>query len=55
MNWFTIAGAILHLLKNVPDIVDDVEDIYDRLTGKEEPPAEVGQAVQLAIANARQP
>lgn len=54
MNWFTMAGTLLHILKNVPDLVDDVEDFFNKLTGKQAAPDEVQAAVTTAITQARQ-
>lgn len=54
MNWFTAAGALLHILKNVPEMVDDVEDFIAKLSGKEPPPEPMQSALADAIAQARQ-
>lgn len=53
MNWFTLAGALLHLLNNLPQTVDSVERLFDDARGQHKAPLDAWQAVTDKIAEVR--
>lgn len=53
MNWLSIGGVLLHLLKNAPAMVDMIEQLFDAARSQQRAPTPVWQLVTNAIEQTR--
>lgn len=53
MNWYTLGGALLHVLANLPQYADAVERLFDAVRAEDKAPTEVWQAVSQKIAEVK--
>lgn len=53
LNIFTIIGTLLHILSNAPDLVDDVEDFWQKIQGKTQPADYASVELENKISDTR--